>query len=82
MEQDNFVKNIRYIVDYHKKHGKNSYLYFSEEKKQNFINRCDNEIIEDIVTGFDINPDDLTWEVFYPKYQEYHAAKYGEFLKT
>ena len=58
-----------------------------EMKINAFINErtiylSDNEIIEDIVTGFDINPDDLTWEVFYPKYQEYHAAKYGEFLKT
>lgn len=77
MEQDNFVKNVRYIVDFHKKYGKKSFANYTKEEQNELIEKCDQELVEDLVSSFGINPDDLTWEWFYPRYQQMHKEKYG-----
>jgi hypothetical protein len=47
---------------------------------ETFIEAADPELVEDLVTSYDIDPDALTWKVFYPRYQRLHLEKYGEKL--
>ena len=53
---------------------------FSQKEQDDFIEKCDPEITEDVVTSFDINPDDLDWDIFYILYQRRHIEKYGKEL--
>lgn len=48
--------------------------------EQDFVNNCEIEITEDVVSSFDINPDDLDWETFYRIYQTRYFEKYGKYV--
>ncbi len=52
----------------------------AKKHEKEFIEKCDSEIVEDVVTSFDINPDELTWTRFFQIYQKYHTEKYGKKL--
>jgi hypothetical protein len=49
----------------------------TKKQQEEFIEKCDMELVEDLVMSFDYEPESLTWDIFYPRYQKMHVEKYG-----
>ena len=52
----------------------------TKEFEEKFIEKTDTDLAIEVVECHDIDPESLTFDIFYKRYQELHAEKYGKEL--